>query len=512
VDFLTKRIQEKLLARGRAEQARADEWRRSLKPTVYRGNNLFQELGGEPLEGRYLGQQGLVPGQSVPNIGRNPNKPVIPGLPVEPIVAPEEGGVIKKDERIYSAIFTREVPGGRTQWTDLEMMQRQSLFNRDDWQFIWNFFAIVQSALNDRKYYYWNGSSLQELFTRTSSTLLDSGSTTFSGTPNETKTLYTYTVPGNQESGMPSPNRIINSYNLKGTGLLLIYTYTGAESTPLVNGTFKWEVVGDPLVNGQRYFIYLWQYEQSDINNIPSPWQVQINARPGTITWELYEVNSFGAYFTFSSRGTSFAHITNGHTGDEKIRIRYFTGSGKQPSTLTLTEINQANSELYWDGTNSYPVYDWRSHQLTSTDNAVNETIPTAFSGVGDQAYQYANVPGNGYNYGYSASSHQAGTIMNRLFGIGETGEVMSIAQSTTITAFDPVSGAITNNANTDIGFDLTFPNIDLSSFGEEGVDYFLEDICVPDFFTASVGTFSLSIDYLFPMLGIIPFSKNIYF
>ena len=96
MDYLTKRIQEKLLARGRAEQARADEWRRSLKPTVYRGNNLFQEMGGEPLEGRYLGQQGLIPGQSVPNIGRNPNKPVIPGLPVLAETFEEEVFVIEK--------------------------------------------------------------------------------------------------------------------------------------------------------------------------------------------------------------------------------------------------------------------------------------------------------------------------------------------------------------------------------------------------------------------------------
>lgn len=97
MDYLIKRIQEKLLARGRAEQERAAEWQRSLKPTIYRGNNLFQELGGEPIEGRYLGQVGLVPGQSVPNIGRNPNKPVIPGLPAEPVPAPEEGGVVKTE-------------------------------------------------------------------------------------------------------------------------------------------------------------------------------------------------------------------------------------------------------------------------------------------------------------------------------------------------------------------------------------------------------------------------------
>ena len=110
MDYLTKRIQEKLLARGRAEQARADEWRRSLKPTVYRGNNLFQEMGGEPLEGRYLGQQGLIPGQSVPNIGRNPNKPVIPGLPVDPVPAPksEETKVIRASADI---VFLLDLSG-----------------------------------------------------------------------------------------------------------------------------------------------------------------------------------------------------------------------------------------------------------------------------------------------------------------------------------------------------------------------------------------------------------------
>ena len=108
MDFLTKRIQEKLLARGRAEQARADEWRRSLKPTVYRGNNLFQEMGGEPLEGRYLGQQGLVPGQSVPNIGRNPNKPVIPGVPIIPAIGGEETKLIKYPADI---VFLLDVSG-----------------------------------------------------------------------------------------------------------------------------------------------------------------------------------------------------------------------------------------------------------------------------------------------------------------------------------------------------------------------------------------------------------------
>jgi len=108
LDEIVRRIQEKLLQRGNAERQRAEEWQRSLKPTIYRGNNLFQELGGEPLEGRYLGQVGLVPGQSVPNIGRNPNKPVIPGLPVSPIVGGEETKVIKYPADI---VFLLDVSG-----------------------------------------------------------------------------------------------------------------------------------------------------------------------------------------------------------------------------------------------------------------------------------------------------------------------------------------------------------------------------------------------------------------
>jgi hypothetical protein len=90
MDFLQKRIREKLIQRGNSERQRAEEWERSLKPTTYLGKNLYQELGGTPIEGRYLGQQGLIPGQSVPNIGRNPNKPVIPGLPQIVIPEPEE--------------------------------------------------------------------------------------------------------------------------------------------------------------------------------------------------------------------------------------------------------------------------------------------------------------------------------------------------------------------------------------------------------------------------------------
>lgn len=81
MDALYKAIVEALARRGQQERDRREEWERSLKPTQYLGNNLFQEMGGQPLQGRYLGKRSLIPGQFVPNIGRNPNKPVIPGLP-----------------------------------------------------------------------------------------------------------------------------------------------------------------------------------------------------------------------------------------------------------------------------------------------------------------------------------------------------------------------------------------------------------------------------------------------
>ena len=95
MSYIANRIQEKLLIRGQSEQAKVNEWKRSLKPTIYCGNNLFQELGGEPIEGRYLGHQGLYPGQSVANIGRNSNKPVIPGLPTSIPSGTQENKIVK---------------------------------------------------------------------------------------------------------------------------------------------------------------------------------------------------------------------------------------------------------------------------------------------------------------------------------------------------------------------------------------------------------------------------------
>ena len=99
MDAIIKTLLAQITQRGNRERDRREEWERSLKPTQYKGNNLFQEMGGNPIAGRYLGQVGLIPGQFVPNIGRNPNKPVIPGLPIpvetieeEPIFIPTDSG------------------------------------------------------------------------------------------------------------------------------------------------------------------------------------------------------------------------------------------------------------------------------------------------------------------------------------------------------------------------------------------------------------------------------------
>ena len=93
MDAIIKTLLAQITQRGNRERDRREEWERSLKPTQYKGNNLFQEMGGNPIAGRYLGQVGLIPGQFVPNIGRNPNKPVIPGLPI-PVETIEEDPIV----------------------------------------------------------------------------------------------------------------------------------------------------------------------------------------------------------------------------------------------------------------------------------------------------------------------------------------------------------------------------------------------------------------------------------
>ena len=110
MDAIIKTLLAQITQRGNRERDRREEWERSLKPTQYKGNNLFQEMGGNPIAGRYLGQSGLIPGQFVPNIGRNPNKPVIPGLPIpvetieeEPVFIPKTPYLVGLEPLIVSS-------------------------------------------------------------------------------------------------------------------------------------------------------------------------------------------------------------------------------------------------------------------------------------------------------------------------------------------------------------------------------------------------------------------------
>ena len=103
MDAIIKTLLAQITQRGNRERDRREEWERSLKPTQYKGNNLFQEMGGNPIAGRYLGQSGLIPGQFVPNIGRNPNKPVIPGLPI-PVETIEDEIFIPLNINVFAEI------------------------------------------------------------------------------------------------------------------------------------------------------------------------------------------------------------------------------------------------------------------------------------------------------------------------------------------------------------------------------------------------------------------------
>ena len=518
MDFLTKRIQEKLLARGRAEQARADEWRRSLKPTVYRGNNLFQEMGGEPIEGRYLGQQGLIPGQSVPNIGRNPNKPVIPGLPVEPIVAPEEGGVIKKDERIYSAIFTREVPGGRTQWTDLEMMQRDPAKGFNQSVNVWNWGidsrGLINSIVNDHTFYYWNGRNIQELYTHTTSTLLVSGNATYVGAGTyQLIVLADLPYPGAIEPGTPTANF---AFNYQGNAEYVLLTKASSFPTEYFpsltyrpDGTSYSFTFLSAEVNGNNYAIGRIVYTDQMVSDATA-WEIGVLLKApnyGSIEWELYRVNLNSNYFTFTQNGTSFASITAGEHGDGNVRIRYFSAQGIQPATLTQTSLTQGdidNTELVLP----YTDFDWRSPRLTSSDPLVDSDVQGSTFGMGLNACQVQKMPGTGYFY--RVDSGNSAAFMKYCFNGEGTSQAIDFVGSYTATDFNPVTGSVIppDLQNEDVT-EIKWPRIDLSSFGTEGVDWYIEDICVPTLFNRNyVGGSS----FWFPMLGIIPFFKKIYF
>jgi hypothetical protein len=527
MDFLQKRIREKLIQRGNSERQRAEEWERSLKPTIYLGKNLYQELGGTPIEGRYLGQVGMIPGQSVPNIGRNPNKPVIPGLPQIVIPEPEEGGVIQQIIPAYSAIFTREVAGGRTQWTDFEMMQRDpdNTFDAvDTWVFT-DLLGSINSILNDRIFYYWNNNSVQELFLHQSSDLVSNGNYSYDGiepAPDQAQliTIYTFT-PNNLQSGTAKTDGNINNY---GSSALFVMIEDSQGQQPYSVARII-DALGDIVKSGSNYVdrtvngttltVSGVAYTQTDIDTHPFPWHLQVlytnkivGFVPGSADYEVYKVYTHGAYFTATQEGTSFAHFTNGEQGDGKTRIRYFTGTGLQPSTLTLTELNQEQSEEYWSGVNSFPDYDWRSPWITTLSDEVLNTSQRVFYGMVDGAIQYPSMSASGVEgYFYAEDSATPGSFIKYVFN----GEGTASTFSFTSIAIGTLLNAETGNINLEFGdeVEIDWPRIDLSLFGTEGVNWYIEDICTPDIWTSNRVAFY---DYWLPMIAIYPYHKKIFF
>lgn len=523
MDFLQKRIREKLIQRGNSERQRAEEWERSLKPTTYLGKNLYQELGGTPIEGRYLGQQGLIPGQSVPNIGRNPNKPVIPGLPAEPTPTQEEGGVIEKSGQAYSAIFTREVAGGRTQWTDLEMMQRDPAkgFNATPTTWGWtNGFSsndargFINGIVNDHTFYYWNGKTIQELYTHTTSTLLASGSATYGRIGvYDLIELADLPYPGVIEAGTPTNNFDFN-YQVNAEYVLITkassypYAYYPAltyrpDGTSYSFTFLSWEI------NGSIYAIGRIPYTDQMVFDATA-WKIGVlvyATSAGSLDWELYRVNLNSNYFTFTQNGTAFASITAGEEGDGNVRIRYFSATGLQPATLTQTDLTQDNIDDP-EFVLPYADFDWRSPRLTSSDPLVDSDAQGFTFGVGDWACQVRKMPGEGYVY--RVDNSDGVPFVKYCFNGEGTSQSIDLAGTYTATEFDPVTGSVIppDLQNEDVT-GIKWPRINSSSLGEEGVDWYIEDICVPTLFNRNYVKGSY---FWFPMLGIIPSLKKIYF
>ena len=119
---------------------------------------------------------------------------------------------------------------------------------------------------------------------------------------------------------------------------------------------------------------------------------------------------------------------------------------------------------------------------------------------MGDSAIQYDSLsssPSSGYSYTLETQSNSVKYIFN-----GED----------TITTFYlsyDVSGTLVNAETGEIdieygdNIELNLFRIDLSSFGTEGVDWYIEDICVEDIYAAYPFT---------GFLGIYPYHKKIFF
>lgn len=365
--------------------------------------------------------------------------------------------------------------------------------------------------MNDRIFYYWNGSTIQELFTHQSAELLENGELDTSLVPGKDIGFVTL---NSLENGMARIDHEICLY--ENVRLMVLVKVPLGTSTNLLSVQVKRD--GIPLVgsNPSALDSPSYRYYYFDYPVIPNGEEYSFNIRwlapsqpIGFLEYEAYRIYSHGAYFTTTQKGTVFAHITNGNEGDGRVRIRYFKGEGLQPETLTATNLTQANIDDP-GYTLPYAAYDWRSPWLTTTSNDIISTSQNWFQGMSELAVQYPSISSSttaGYYYIEAFSTTRPDVFMKYVFNGEGAASTFSQAKEIKGTLIDAETGRITTSIGDDI--ELEWHRIDLFSFGTEGVDWYIEDICTPDKWTAN----SLAeVYYWLPMLAIYPYTKKIFF
>lgn len=371
MDALYKAIVEALARRGQQERDRREEWERSLKPTQYLGDNLFQEMGGQPIEGRYLGKRSLIPGQFVPNIGRNPNKPVIPGLPnpVQDSATIEE---VSPQQIFYNGIFTIDSPLDDTDFTELQMLNRvENRAPGDSTVTPWTNPQNHYSELHQTTFYYFNSKqNIQELFTHKNSQRLFRGIAlipAFAGEsqdPPEWETVYSVANPGNVICDITSLRNqnsyftiyFTNSLNLDINYLINFRVVNENENTVGITDGFAFTsrytksglkiAVAQGAIRGGSSSNLQFQMLRGDNNN--------------ALNIEVRIVKTFDGYMTTTEKGTTFAFYGCGNEDYPPYNKR-FSKNGKNPSSLTSIDADPETNIP------PAPNWDWRQGLVTGT-------------------------------------------------------------------------------------------------------------------------------------------------
>lgn len=396
MDALYKAIVEALAQRGQKERDRREEWNRSLKPTQYLGNNLFQEMGGQPLEGRYLGKRSLIPGQFVPNIGRNPNKPVVPGLPnpVQETIEEE----VSLQQVFYNGIFTIDRALDDTDFIELQMLNRvENRAPGDSTSPPWDSPRDYYSELHKTTFYYFNSKgNIQELFTHRNSLRLFRGlatvpviSTTDPQDPPEWETVYSVANQGD----------VICDYaSLRNQHSYFTIYFTNSLNLD-VNYLVNFRVVNENedtvgIVDG---FAFTSRYTKSGLKIAAAQGAIRGGAssdlhfqmvrvdEENILDIEVRIVRSFDGYMTTTEKGTTFAFYGCGNEVYPPDNKR-FSNNVKNPSSLKNIEPNpETNIPLA-------PTWDWRQGLATGT--AINNFPNLTYRFIDSHAFNLSSKRG----------------------------------------------------------------------------------------------------------------------